>query len=294
MKGLLFGGCSFTWGQGLYFYSDLPRQKYPLNEFTYFRDGITDAQIRYKDILRSPRLIANHFNTFEVVKRQNGGSEDETFEFIATVFNGKIGEIVDHFVDDKFEYEDIEYIIIQTSQIWRNKFYFTLEEEDKKSEEENEKDDFVENGENFAYISWLNPEHSGNWERLSKWMIKNDKSIEEIWESLLKIQYKRFLNEVKFYEEKGIKVRFLCWESDFYDLIKDDQYLMDRFIPLTYNEKTYNTIIDLHNENRHLKIKYDVDNFNGDAPDDHHPSKECHRVIADNVIKKIESEKTAI
>lgn len=24
MKGILFGGCSFTWGQGLYFYSDLP------------------------------------------------------------------------------------------------------------------------------------------------------------------------------------------------------------------------------------------------------------------------------
>ena len=24
MKGILFGGCSFTWGQGLYFYSNLP------------------------------------------------------------------------------------------------------------------------------------------------------------------------------------------------------------------------------------------------------------------------------
>ena len=29
MKGLVFGGCSFTWGQGLYYYSDLPRLKEP-------------------------------------------------------------------------------------------------------------------------------------------------------------------------------------------------------------------------------------------------------------------------
>ena len=273
MRGLLFGGCSFTWGQGLYFYSDLPRQKYPLNEFTYRRNELSDAHIRYKDILRSPRLVANHFKTFEVVKRQNGGGEDETFEFFKTVFNGNVGERIDHFVDDKFEYEDIEYIIIQTSQIWRNKFYFT-----------------VDGVEEFAFISWNNPEHSQNWEKLSKWMIENDKSMEYVIESHLNTQYERFVNEVKFYEDKGIKVRFLCWETDFYDLIKGDEYLMSKFIPLTYMSKTYNTIFDLHMENKHLKIKYDVKNFKGTPPDDHHPSMECHQVIAKNVIKKIESE----
>ena len=65
---------------------------------------------------------------------------------------------------------------------------------------------------------------------------------------------------------------------------------MERFIPLTYMGKTYNTIIELHQENRHLKIKYDVSNFKDSTPDDHHPSKECHKVISENIIKKIESE----
>jgi hypothetical protein len=273
MRGLLFGGCSFTWGQGLYFYSDLPRQTYPLNEYTYNRDELSDAHIRYKDILRSPRLIANHFNTFEVVKRQNGGGEDETFEFLKTVFNGKVGERVDHFIDDKFEYEDIEYIIIQTSQIWRNKFYFT-----------------VNDVEEFAFISWNNPEHSQNWEKLSEWMIANDKTMDEIIDEHLKIQYQRFLNEVMFYEEKGIKVRFLCWEDDFYNLIKDNTYLMERFISLRYQENTYNTIREMQDDNTHLRIKGDFDSFNGNPPDDHHPSKVCHQVIAKNVIEKIELE----
>ena len=65
---------------------------------------------------------------------------------------------------------------------------------------------------------------------------------------------------------------------------------MERFIPLTYKDKTYNTIREMHNENPHLKIKGDVDFFGTNIPDDHHPSKECHEVIAENIIKRIESE----
>jgi hypothetical protein len=268
MKGILFGGDSFTWGQGLYFYSNLPRQKYPLNEYTYQRTELTDAQIKYKDVSRWARIVANYFNTFEIVKNQNGGSEDKTFEFFKNIFSDN----VDEHNDCKFKYDEIEYIIIQTSQIWRNKFEFTI-------------DGVIEN----AYI-WYNPKHSSNWEKLYKWMIENNQTIDGIIELHLKIQYERFLKEVKFYEEKGIKVRFLCWETELYNFIKNNDYLTQRFIPLTYMGKTYNTIADLHNQNKHLKIKHDVSNFKEVIPNDHHPSKECHRIIATSIIKKIELE----
>ena len=56
-KGIIFAGCSFTWGQGLYFYSDLPRQKYPLNEFTFNREELTDAHLRFKDTLPAPPIL---------------------------------------------------------------------------------------------------------------------------------------------------------------------------------------------------------------------------------------------
>jgi hypothetical protein len=268
MKGILFGGDSFTWGQGLYFYSNLPKQKYPLNEYTYCRDELTEAHIRYKDVSRWARIVAGHFNTFEVVKYQNGGSEDKTFEFFKNIFSDNIDENNDY----KFEYGDIEYIIIQTSQIWRNKFEFII-------------DDVKES----AYM-WYDPKLSSNWEKLYKWMIKNNETIDGIVRLHLKIQYERFLKEVTFYEEKGIKVRFFCWETELYDFIKNNEYLNQRFIPLTYMGKTYNTISELHNKNKHLKIKYDVTNFNGLPPIDNHPSKECHQIIAQNIIKKIESE----
>jgi hypothetical protein len=37
-------------------------------------------------------------------------------------------------------------------------------------------------------------------------------------------------------------------------------------------------------------IKTDHQYFGNNPPKDHHPSKECHRVVADAIIKKIESE----
>jgi hypothetical protein len=43
-------------------------------------------------------------------------------------------------------------------------------------------------------------------------------------------------------------------------------------------------------DNEHLKIKGDVGFFGDNIPDDHHPSKKCHEVIAENIIRKIESE----
>ena len=270
MKGLLFGGCSFTWGQGLYFYSDLPRLKYPINEFTYKREELTDAHLRFRDIFRYPRLVANHFNTFEIVKGQNGGGEDETFDFIKTVFS-KDRTYTPHFTMDRFDYDEIDYIIIQTSQIWRNKYFFKL------------------NGvEEHAMISFSNNHHGYNWDKLLEWLIQNNKTIEEVIEEHLKIQYERFLREVKFYEDRGIKVRFLCWERDIYDLVKNNPYLMSRFIVLKYKDVYYNTIRDMHDENPHLKIKFDIDFFGENIPDDHHPSMECHRVIAESIINSLE------
>ena len=39
-----------------------------------------------------------------------------------------------------------------------------------------------------------------------------------------------------------------------------------------------------------MNIKTDREFFGPLPPDDSHPSKKCHRVIADSIIKKIESE----
>jgi hypothetical protein len=275
MKGLLFGGCSFTWGQGLYFYSDLPGLVYPPNETTYERHHLTDAHLDFKDTLRHPRLVANHFNTFEVVKNVNGGSEDETFEFFKMIFNpNKKGE--EHVSYKKYKYEDFDYMIIQLSQVSRNKFWFTL---------------------NGLY------QHCGAWvggggeitfghniDNLFLWMEENNMSVDQWFELHKDLQVERLKKELLLYEEKGIKPILFAWTDELLDRIKKDEYLYSKFINLEYNNEVYETIENLQRRNSNMVITTDVNNFIGAPPLDHHPSKDCHKVFAQNIIKRIEKD----
>ena len=270
MKGLLFGGCSFTWGQGLYFYSELPNLYNP-PPYEYHGDKITDSHKKFMETIRFPRLVANHFNTFEVFKNVNGGSEDETFEFFDNIFNDpNRNKLYDHISYDRYTYNDFNYIIIQLSQLFRNKFYFEID------------------GEKF----WSNVPPNANWgsyENLLRWMEKNNYTFDDWKNQLIDSQYLRLVKEIKFYEEKGIKVKLLTWEDDLLNRIKNDEFLNSRFIQLHYNDEIFDTIQQLQQQHKDMYIEHDP-YFNGYVYNDHHPSKKCHRVIADNIIRVIEKE----
>ena len=271
MKGLLFGGCSFTWGQGLYFYSDLPNLFYP-KPYEYRADKLTDAQLRFKDTLRFPRLVANHFNTFESFKISNGGSEDETFDFFHTIFNFKDKlDTNKHLSTERYDYKDFDYIIIQLSQLFRNRFYFE-----------------IDGHECFTNVS-PNANY-GDYKLLLKWMEINNKTYDDWQRELSQSQYLRLVKELRFYEEKGIKIKLLSWENDLIPYIKNDEFLNERFIPLVYKDVTYDTIQEMQNNNKELYIEHDYEFFGENTPKDHHPSKMCHRVIANNIINSIEND----
>lgn len=275
MKGLLFGGCSFTWGQGLYFYSDLPKLVYPPNETTYERHHLTDAHLKFKDTIRHPRLIANHFNTFEVVKNLNGGSEDETFDFFNTIFDrNKKGQ--EHLSYEKYSYEDIDYMIIQLSQVSRNKFWFTL------------------NGKYQHCGAWVGGggeiTFGHNVDNLFLWMEQNNMSVDEWFELHKDLQVKRLKEKLMFYEEKGIKPIIFAWTDELLSRIKKDEYLYSKFINIDYNGESFETIENLQRRHGNMEIKSDFNNFTNTPPTDHHPSKECHQIFAQNIIKRIEKD----
>ena len=276
MKGIIFGGCSFTWGQGLYFYSDLVDLTYPESEYVFNQKEITDAQIRFKNTLYYPRLVAEHFNTFEITKRDNGGSEDKTFEFFENTFSLDLlgsREKNQYLMLKKFDYIDFDYMIIQLSHVFRNNFNFEL--------------DGVNYKTNVAPI--LENRNEKN-EKFFKWFDLNDYTFSE-WEKMqIENQYIRLKKELMFYEEKGIKTKILSWENDIVSYIKNDNFLSERFIDLTYNGVTYQSIKDLQENNKSMVIKTDFDSFGLNPPLDHHPSKLCHQVIAENIIKNIEKD----
>ena len=265
MKGLIFAGCSFTWGQGLYYYSGLDTLLEP-DPDCYDASLVTDAHKRYMETLRYPRLVANHFNTFEVVSKQNGGSEESSMDFINSAFG--IGKKFGFLIDQEFSFTEIEYVIIQTSQPNRNGFYFKYEGEECKFliHEKSSKGKFYE------------------------WLIEERKlTIDEWFEEHKETYIEKIKSLMKFLESNGIKTKILCWENDYLNLIRSDIFMYNRFIPLEYRGDHFSSIRDLMSKHPHLTINSDYDNFQ-DPPKDHHPSKECHQVLAGSVIKSIEND----
>jgi hypothetical protein len=126
-KGLIFAGCSYTWGQGLNYYSNLSTIK-ESGFGCYNSRLITKSQLKYIKSIRFPRLVANHFNTFEFVHKQNGRSNQEIISFWMEYF----GEIPRNYLmdisdlDDKIYYEEISVLFFQVTQWSRNEIEFSL------------------------------------------------------------------------------------------------------------------------------------------------------------------------
>jgi hypothetical protein len=73
----------------------------------------------------------------------------------------------------------------------------------------------------------------------------------------------------------------MAWHEDISSTIANLSEWRDKLIDFNYNGNIYNCI-DLLMKNDNLTIS---DKFKG--VDDNHPSRECHQIIADNVIDKI-------
>lgn len=258
MKGLLFGGCSFTWGHGLWYYSDLEYTGYPQIDVIHISDG----HKRFKDTLSFPNLVANHYKTFFVTKQVTGGSEDETFDFFDHIFHNTTSNRF--YTNERYSYEEIEHIFIQLSQVHRNKFYFTL---DGKVEE---------------CVLWYS--HNGyNLEKFETWSSNNNLSLEDCIEIHVENQLDRLKRRISFYESVGIKTSLLIWDRYYEQKLISDPYLDSKLIRFMGK---YNTIDGLMSWEKNMSIDNDYEYFIN-PPSDGHPSKKCHRVIADSIIDSI-------
>ena len=128
-------------------------------------------------------------------------------------------------------------------------------------------------------------------DKFYKYLDKQKKcTIDEWYVEHCKDWFQKIKQELQFYESKGIKTLILNWEIEYLPFIKNDEWMSDRLITFEYNNKTYDCIRTMMNKNIHLHINSDYENFEI-TPTDQHPSKECHKVMANAVIKKIEETK---
>jgi hypothetical protein len=267
-KGILFAGCSFTWGQGLYYYSNMSTLKEPPPD-TYNASLVKDAHNKFRKTLYFPRLVANHFNTFEVSMIQNGGAEATSVDYLKVAF-GLMG-CNSNYLTDTYSFSEIEYIVLQTSQPQRNTYHY----------------DYINSDGSVDTCEFrtFSPETH---DKFYRYLVEQKKcTLDEWYAEHCKDWFQKIKKELQFYESKGIKTFILNWETDYIPFYKNDEWMHDRLITFEYNGNRYDTIRTMMNANRHLHINSDYEHFEI-TPKDHHPSKECHTIIADAVIKKIE------
>jgi hypothetical protein len=269
IKGMVFAGCSFTWGQGLYFYSNLPTLVEP-KPHHYDQSLVKETHRAFMRAVRHPRLVANHFNTYELTQPFNGGSHQSILNWWKACFSDNPNWNTEStFPVTKINYSDVSHVVFQLTQPHR--CGMLLHDKDNNPYFRN-------------YHTMYEPQYHEDLERwLKKHNLTEDKFQEHyINESLTNVR--EFLQEI---ESKGIKVVLFTWPTENAEYVKNDPWMRGRFLTFKYKNTEYDSIQEMMRLNPELEILRDRDNFEI-PPGDHHPSLKCHQVMAENIIDYIE------
>lgn len=269
IKGMIFMGCSFTWGSGLNYYSNVS-SNIEQSPYTFKTELLRRSHYKFIKAHRFPRLVASHFGTFELCSWNNGGANDTIVERWKQHFrDGPEQEKVLKWNGDYINYgfEDFDTVFFQFTQWTRS----------------------------VSFLHNFFPHGDLIWNAKSLFLDlleKNNLTLED-YISKSKVRdldlVKNFLRQ---FEDQNYKIYILTWPSDLFELIEKDSWYKEKLIKFTYNGETYDSIESLmggesFSKNHELTIRYDYDNFDI-PPIDEHPSLKCHRVIADSIINHIQ------
>jgi hypothetical protein len=266
IRGIAFAGCSFTWGQGLYYYSNLPTLSEP-GKFKFQPELLTAPQIKYMESVRWPRLVATHFNSFELTQPFNGGAVYTILGWWNTCFKNFLDGGSPKNPEVRCDYSEISHLVFQMTQWHRSQKVVQFN-----------------SGE-------LQCSHFELWttykDEFFVWLDKNGITLDEYVDQAKKRDVREVSTWLQSLEQRGIKISILTWPADLVQYILDDPWLADRFISFDYNGSSFDSIEGMIEQNKHLEIINDYEFFEV-PPIDHHPSLACQPVIAAAVIKHIE------
>ena len=286
MKGILFAGDSFTWGEGLHLYSGLPNTNY--DEHGYNNGlSLSPAHIKFIESHRFARKVANHFDTFELCRHGNGGNNVEIFDFIDSIENTTSslqfeqlpflsdGPAGNNHTKYRFILQDFDYIIIQLTDMFRNEVKFNYKDIS-----------------GYCNIKSMESIKNSGFDKYLKDEFDND--INLFIQYYLKTTMDNIEEKIKKYESKGIKRCFIhTWQNEPIPFIQNNPFLNERWITYIDNVGTkFNSIWDLQSRNeRQSGMSISDDPYFqsiGKKVVNGHTSLTAHNIQARAIIKKIE------
>lgn len=259
MSGIIFAGCSHTHGHGLWFYcEDLYDQYKGDSDLTLMKDR-TIHHLKYKDVLRFPRLVSQELEMFEITREDYSGNNEDSIEFIDQIFG--VLPLNPHWSKNNYKYDEVKYIIFQTSMPERSHYILPDGSKFRLSDDGNKIYEFFEK---YNFINYEDYKH---------------KLCTQLFDRIKEIFVR--------YENKGIIPLIFNWSNDYNELIEGDDYMNQRKIYIKNKNKEFNSLNNLWDDDKNLLIYTDYEFFGENPPKDFHPSKKCHRIIADSIIEKI-------
>ena len=255
-KGIVFVGCSFTWGGGLEYYA--PFKDIP-NPYAYGFDEskISFATMNFIKSNRFSRLVANHFEMWEVNKLHCGGSDDSSILFLENCFSlnneseTTSNKHYENINNQKFSSDEIKYVVFQLTHPLRN-YKEILKDE--------------------TFLS----DTFETWEEMENHFItENLKGVIKIFEQL---------------ESMGITCKLWSSYNDYAPFIKKHNYLSSKYITLKYSNEEFDSLYDLLEKYPKFRIRTSGFLINGKPVPDDHQTPECHQVIANSIIDSIEKD----
>lgn len=274
----IFAGCSYTWGQGLWCYMETTERVPTFEEWIANDSYLPSGSIEFKDKIRFARLVSDEMGVEPIVRKDNGGTDEQAIELIEESF-------------EKYNPSNIKFIVFQTTQLYRSTFPFEVNGETYHLRS-------TPNFRNLTRVDKVEYHEDRRYEYSAddvgidyfyEWLIENKLDIEDFEEIHKTKTFDKIESALKKYNKLGVPVYILSWTNEYVDKIKNSDFLKDKFITFNYNGKHYEYIEHMQRENNELFLKGDPNILHGTGHDDH-PSKPCHEVIANAILKKIKNE----
>lgn len=286
---IIFAGCSFTWGQGLWSYLETKDHVPSYEEWIFEDKPLPSGSHEIREKLRFANIVAEKLNSNSIVKYNNGGCEDESIRFINYLFDVD-ATYETYFPVEKYSYDDISTVVYQTSQLNRNVFMFEHNNEffcikatpDKRAFDYIEKRIFKEDGTiNIIKLKGFDP--------LYEWMYENDYEIEDVVNQFTKSIIDNIENTLSVLCKNGVNVKIVSWTNEYLEEFNKRNFFKDKLIKLEYEGQVFYCIEDLYKEYPNMRLDNDnsVLHYTGN---DEHPSKLCHEVIANSILKSLNYE----
>ena len=127
---IIFSGCSFTWGQSLWAYEDIPNIP-NAHQWTALNHEISEDIQETRKKYRFPEIVCNKLGNYEpIVKLLNGGTDEESVRFVDLVVDCN-PEMLQHtnLTNQVYELDEIDAVVFQTTQAYRSSYPFTYKGE---------------------------------------------------------------------------------------------------------------------------------------------------------------------